>query len=341
MNERLLLAAGFLLALPAACPADEVPLVGRPADLPFSGASAPFVVAPGPEYRVPFAVSASARPTRLEALTPLTLTVTVVALGRVLHPPQRIDLSEAPGFKEAFHIEDVADGQKQQPGPGRWRWVYRLKPRGPETRSVPGVPFVFYNPDLRPVEKAFQVVFTDPIPLAVLEPEPIVVTDLPPPLLSAAGAPEVLRRPAAWQTPAPAALAAVALVPPLACLCWYRLWRRRHPDAAQRARVRRSTAARRALRTLEGAGAGPGGGDRVAGAVAAYLRDRFGRGPAEWTPAEAMQVLLEQGFPLELVEQAAELFRACAAARFPPDPVEQGDLAVRARAFVLAVEEST
>src|SRR2546421_476716 len=54
---------------------DDIPLVGRPANLPFSGASGRFEV------------SARAAPDTLRAGEPLTLTVTVTADGPVHVPP--------------------------------------------------------------------------------------------------------------------------------------------------------------------------------------------------------------------------------------------------------------
>ena len=259
---------------PSARAEEEIPLVGRPADVPFSGASAPFaVVQPGPQYRVPFEVKVSASPRRLEALTPLTYTVAITAHAPVRSPPSRIDLNDVPAFKRAFFIEDVTDGLKEQIGDSEWRWVYRLKPRDGAVDEIPGLPFVFYNPDLQPSEKAFQVIYTDSIPLTVAAVEP-----LPPPLhlpdamLEVAGGPGVLAQRSPWRMPGPVVLGLLLSGPPLACVCWYRLWRRWYPDAGRQSRLRRSRAAHRALSSLKAAPAEPGQarGDCVAGAIAGY-----------------------------------------------------------------------
>jgi hypothetical protein len=347
MGRRAVLACLVLAAIlpPARADApaeDEVPLVGRPADLPFSGASAGFVVEPGPEYRVPFLVSAAASHTRLESQTPLTFTVTITAAGRVRHPPVRIDLKQAPDFKEAFYIEDLTDGQKEHIGPSSWRWVYRLKPRGPGVEEIPGLPFVFYNPDLRPAERAFQVIWTDPIPLTVGAPEPVEVDqDLPDSILEVATGPGVLAERIPWQLPGPVVLTALLSGPPLVCFAWYWLWRRMYPDAARRAHLRRSQAAARALRALSmiAPRTGADRGDQVAAAVAGYLRERFDLIPAEPTPGEATERLLAHGMPADLAEEAGQVLGNCAAYRFPPAPIEEADLVEQAKAFILTLEE--
>src|SRR5262245_23293525 len=106
----------------------EVPVVGRPADLPFSEASGWFTA------------SASAHPTELEAQTPLTLTLSVRATGRTRRPPQRIDLRDLPAVKDAFYIEDVTDGRKEQSSTSAWEFVYRLTPKNVRVDQIPSLP---------------------------------------------------------------------------------------------------------------------------------------------------------------------------------------------------------
>jgi hypothetical protein len=325
-------------------PDDYVPLVGRPADLPFSGASAPFAVGPGPEYRVPFRLTVEASPTRLEAQTPLTFTVTVTALGRVYYPPSRIDLREVPAFERGFFIEDVTDGKKEQISSTTWRWVYQLKPRQAWVDQIPGLPFVFYNPDLRPPEKAFQVIWTDTVPVTVEPAEPLSAPlDLPDSMKVLAVGPGVLAERHAWRLPSPVLLVVLIACPPLVCAVWYRSWRSRYPDAARQAQIRRSWAAQRALKELAAAPAGIGRdrGDHVAAAIADYLRERFDRAPVEPTPAETRELLTAQRCPMELADRAETLLRACAAERFPPDPSGEAELVEEARSFILAVEDLT
>src|SRR5205085_1926988 len=48
-----------------------------------------------------------------------------------------------------------------------------LKPQRAGIDEVPRLPFVFYNPDLKPSERAFQVIWTDAVPITVLAPDPI------------------------------------------------------------------------------------------------------------------------------------------------------------------------
>src|SRR4051812_48365231 len=121
---------------------DDIPVVGRPADLPFSEACGQFRVA------------ASTGPTALEAETPLTFTVRVQAAGPVRRPPRRIDLRRVSAFAERFYIEDPATATRH-PEPTTWEFLYTLKPRDVAVTEVPSLPFVFYNPAIRPADKAF------------------------------------------------------------------------------------------------------------------------------------------------------------------------------------------
>jgi hypothetical protein len=207
---------------------------------------------------------------------------------------------------------------------------------------VPGFPFVFYNPDLRPPEKAFQVVYTDPIRLTVQPAEPLAFpSGLPDSMLELAEGPGVLRHRSGWRLPGRWTLGLLLALPPLGCLAWYALWLWLYPGTVQQAQARRSKAARRALHALARVPAEPKQerGDRVAAAVADYIRERFDRAPAEPTPAEVKELLLASGCVPDLAEAAGAVLHACAAARFPAVPSEEVDLVEQARTFVLAVED--
>jgi hypothetical protein len=329
----VVLALGPAVALGAG-PDDEdddngIPAVGRPEGLPFSGASGRF------------RVRARAEPTDLEAQTPLTFTLTVETTGPVKQPPQRIDLNQVPAFAGAFFIED---GVQREPGSGIWEFDYRLKPRRAAVKEVPGLPFVYYDPDLRPAARAFQVLYTDPIQLRVRPRSAVAV-----PLQAPAGAQrlepavDVLARAARWPTLGPAALAAIILLPPLGCLVWYWYWRRLNPDDARLAHRRRSRAARRALQHLAGLGRTPP--ERravlVPAAVTGYLHERLDLAAAEPTPAEAREHLVRRGCPEALAAQAADFYQAADKARFVPGTADGSDLPALAEQFILAVEAAT
>ena len=260
-----------LLLLPSGLRADtEIPTVGRPADLPFSDASGDF------------RVRAGAAPTTLEAETPFTLTLTVEAVAPARRPPRRIDLRELPAFKERFDFLESGKDDDRRPNPQTWEFVYRLQPKRGDVKAVPGVPFVFFNPDIQYPRKGFQVAYTDAIPLTVAPHEAYVVAVPGPPVLFtlAVGDP-ILQRWAVW-TPPGLLTVLFLLAPPLLCGGWFFSWRRLYPDAARVARQRRSLAARRALAALRGAKRLPPvqQAARSAAVVADYLRPvrRAGRG---------------------------------------------------------------
>jgi hypothetical protein len=319
----------------------EIPLLGRPADLPFSGASAGFAVA-GPEHRAPFVVTASVSPADVEELDPLTFAVTVRAAGKVYHPPQRIDLRQLPAFARRFHIEDITDGKEAQTESSCWRWAYRLRPRAAGIDEVPGLPFVFYNPDLLPAEKGFQVIWTDPIALRVRSAErlalPVPVIDEA--LIVTSGSRVLLAR-HPWAGPGAGLLTITLAGPPVACFVWYLAWRRRNPDAARLLHERRSWAARRALRRLDAARRQQGRAcaDAVVGAVGEYLHARFDFPVAEPTPEEVAAWVAARGVDCKQAEQGRRLLEACAAERFQPTPGAAADLPGQAHDWIIALEE--
>ncbi|HEY7424978.1 MAG TPA: hypothetical protein VH682_12175, partial [Gemmataceae bacterium] len=147
----LVCAAGLRAADEAADP-NDIPVVGRPSDLPFSEASGWFEV------------QTHAEPTTVEAETPLTFTMSVRAVRPTRQPPQRLDLRQLPAFNERFYIEDPSE-EPNRPDEKTWEFVYRLKPRRDSVTEVPGLPFVYFNPYLLTASKGFQVLYTDPIPL--------------------------------------------------------------------------------------------------------------------------------------------------------------------------------
>jgi hypothetical protein len=313
--------------------AREVPLVGRP-DFPFSEASGRF------------RVKARAEPTTLAVEKPLTLTLTVTA-GPVYSPPRRIDLRELPTVAEAFYVEDPDDGEARQTDPQTWEFVYRLKPRTTDVREIPGLPFAYYNPDIPFPARRFQVDYTDPIPLTVLNAEAVrVPIEAHASAYELAAGPAVLAHESPWEPPGVPALVLLALVPPLACAAWYVAWKRLYPDAARLARRRRSRAASQALQALRRARPGRLTPEQraalAARTVADYLHQRFDLAPAEPTPDETADHLKSAGCSSGLIERAAGFFRACDAARFLPDEaLATADLPDEAVRLILAVEEES
>src|SRR5262249_25401004 len=202
--------------------ADVIPLVGRPTEWPFSDASGTFRVRP------------EAVPTALQAQDPLTFTVRIRAVGRVHHPPQRIDLRQVLSFERSFYVEDPEDGGTRHPDEKTWEFVYQLKPRAAGVAAVPSFPFVFYNPELPVPARRFQTLFTDPIPIQV-RPRTALQTPLAAPeaTFHLVTGDALLKRQIAWTLPSPFVLAILVLVPPLTCAAWYFVWRRLYPDAAR------------------------------------------------------------------------------------------------------------
>lgn len=330
----VLLAFGFAARAAAddATEADDIPVVGRPSDLPFSDASGWFEV------------RTRAEPTTVEAETPLTFTVSVRALRDTRRPPQRLDLRQLPAFAEQFHIED-ANEEPDRPDVRTWEFVYRLKPRRIDVSAIPSLPFVYFNPYLLTASKAFQVIYTDAIPLHVLPHESVQVPVRgPESAFELDMGPEMFERRTSWKPPGIAAIVALLLTPALLCAAWYVWWRRMYPDAAKQAAQRRSRAARKALRLLNSARRldAEACAERATALVADYLQQRLDLTVAEPTPPEVAALFELRHCSLALAEQAVRFFEACDRARFlPATATEHRDLPDSAIQFILAVEAET
>ncbi len=306
---------------------DDVPVVGRPVDLPFSGASGWFTV------------QTRAEPTTLEAETPLTFTVSVRAVRPPKHPPQRLDLRQLADFAEQFYIEDSSE-EVDRPDDRTWEFAYRLKPRRSDVREIPSLPFVYFNPYLLTANKGFQVLYTDPIPLHVLPHETVQVpVQAPESAFVLATGPGVLERQTPWMPPSIGVCLALLLAAPLGCVSWYLCWRRLYPDAARLASQRRSRAARHALQALHAAQRldAQARTTRTAAIVADYLQQRLDLSIAEPTPREVAALFAQHGCSAALTEQAVRFFEACDRSRFMPaaEPFDLRDAAIQ---LILAVE---
>jgi hypothetical protein len=311
--------------------ADDIPVVGRPSDLPFSEASGRFEV------------STRATPTTVEEESPLTFTITVRATRDTRRPPQRLDLRQLPVFEEQFHVEDVNE-EANRPDDRTWEFVYRLKPRRLDVSEIPGLPFVYFDPYLLTASKGFQVVYTDAIPLRVLPRESVQVpVSAPDSAFVLDTSSDLLDRQTVWTPPGLAMSLVLLLTPPIVCAGWYLCWRRMYPDVARLARQRRSRAAREALRLLEAARRldAESCADRAAALVADYLRERLELAIAEPTPREIALLFEQRNGSPGLTEQAVRFFEACDGVRFRPATLEASDLPELATKFILAVEEET
>lgn len=333
----LMLKALFLLFLPSWTPS-QTPTDAEP---PVANRVEPFSGAVGRK----FAVSMTAAPTELHTGDVLTLTVRVSAEGPWHKPPARLDLrhhEKYARFARSFHIENT---EVRQVSLDAWEFVYRLRPLHDEVSAVPRLPFVYYRPG-----QGYQTISAPAVPLRVrpraavsvgevqgaVEPAPV-----PDHLLELVEGPSVLRQVVAAPLPGPPLLALVLLVPPLACACWYVGWRWLYPEAAQRARQRRSRAARIALHSLRRVTtASPERlAERTAPIVAEYLRQRFDLPAAEPTPAEVADHLNRAGVEAATVAAAADYFRACDAVRFAAHvPARPKDWAAQAEALILKLE---
>jgi hypothetical protein len=226
-----------------------------------------------------------------------------------------------------------------------------LKPRRTEVRALPSLPFVYFNPYLLTASKGFQVLYTDPIPLQVLPHEKVQLPiQAPEQVFVLAMGPGVLDRQTPWTPPQLGAILGLLLMPPVACVAWYLVWRRIYPDTARMASQQRSGAARRALQAIHALRRldAQTRAARTTAIVAGYLQQRLDLTIAEPTPHEVALLLSQHDYSPALTERAAQFFDTCDRARFLPaddvtsgsdlSPVELHDSAIQ---LILAVEEET
>ena len=316
-----------------------------------------------------FRVSTTAEPTSLEVEEPFTLTVRITSPERSQRPPHRIDLADLSTFADRFYLLDGNDASPESLPAAvliglaaaplgnapllaaaalapetEWVFVYRLKPKSAEITEVPVFTFAYYDPlsAVETPEKRWHVPYTEAIPLTVRNRAVVAVPVRAPDWAFVLADGDVLARDGPWSPPGVLTLTLLLAAPPLLGLCWYLAWRRLYPDAALRARLNRSRAARRALELLVRARQVPPQlqADVVAAIVAGYLRERLDFPAAEPTPTEVRGYLARLTASDALAKQADAFFQASDAARFQPATLG-ADLADAAERLIVALEEET
>jgi hypothetical protein len=262
------------------------------------------------------------------------LAVTLV-ISRVQNPTEvvRPDLGKLPAFAERFEVAKAA------PPPAingnEVRFAYTLRPRSRTVDKVPALDFYYFNPAAAPGTSQFRLTRADSVPVRVSAPPPKPALPMSEPdhLFAVPAVPsESAFEPCLW------AWGAAALFGPLAAFAWFLAWRRVFPDAARRARLRRTRAARRAIDGVRRAARTADPPAAIAAAVLSYLRDRFPLPESAVTPSELEAALRAAEVPEARAREAADVFRACDRARFAP-PNDSGlSLAADAEAAVVRLE---
>jgi hypothetical protein len=275
-------------------------------------------------------------------------TLRVTADQKPLARPGRPRLDTDAEIARRFFVE-TPDPAETEIDANTWEFYYFLKPRAREVKEVPEVPFWFFDPAAGQDPSGYQKRFTDALPLKVT-PAPAESQELkttpaqvPEAILHIETGERLLRQDLLWELPGPVLLALFLLVPPLACGIWYIVWQRLYPDAARRARQRRSRAARQALHDLRGArGLAREQASRLADVVTLYLRYRLDLPASVPTPLEVTAHLEKVGLSEGLCYQAFTFYETCDVLRFAPAPApDPANVAEMAEALILAVESET
>ena len=296
-----------------------------------------------------FRIQAGARPLKTAVGEPIRYTVRITGDPGVpmLAPPTRPPLEKQTEFTNRFHVEAPEPDSKKDGNV--WEFYYLLRPKNVSVTAIPELSFSFFNPRFGNDPRGYQEPSVDPVPIVVTPAEvkppqvdtPNETRSYPATIQRVAGTEEVLRREHPWTPPAVGVLAVMGLAPPLGALAWLLVWRRLYPDAARRAALRRSRAAKEALKALRGVHE-PQQAERVAGIFTVYLAHRFGLPSAAPTPMEAEMHLRGAGLTDELLERTSALLQTCDALRFSARPPSvSGSLTDTAHELVIALEEWT
>lgn len=335
---------GFFILFMSICQADspqvpavKPPLIGQPEN--FSGA-----------VLTSCKVVAQAQPTDLHAEEPLIFSLRITCTGQGEVPPRRPNLRLLPKFQGRFGIQDLPDRDIARVLESGQEWVfhYQLKPRGVEVTEIPALRFDYYKPGSNPPAKGYRTTYSESIPLTVKPRLKAVAVDAqgepiraPSRFYRLVEGPGVLRHDEVFHLPPLPILGLFLTIPPAFCLVWYFVWRRRYPDAARRARLRRSRAAQRALAVLRAVKQA----DRdeqaktALKALSAYLWRRFDVHADNLKYTETAQRLERAGISADLAGQLTKFFHACDAARFAADfPPGKMELAIDAETLILAME---
>jgi hypothetical protein len=281
------------------------PAVGQPAD--FSGVVGTF------------RIETKATPLAVAVEEPIDLTVEIAGQALDGHEPKQARLKLFPqGFDEEFFVEPVSE----QAGEGRWRLVYRLRPKTTEATHIPGLKLTYYSPR----QKRYQSAYADAIAIEVrpraeanVKVDGLKIVRAPPSFFDWAQMPEEATAgpfEASWLWLGP-----ILVAPPLLALIGVWLWRRTHPSSALAQARRRSRAAVAAVSALT---SNHRPAPEVVAVVTDYFRGRLDFPAAEPTPAEVERWLKRRGVRPELRRRWRRFFQECDEARYRPPGLSDG-----------------
>jgi tetratricopeptide (TPR) repeat protein len=257
-----------------------------------------------------------ATPSAVQVEEPITLVVTITSEvpGPFAHPPKRELLLLFPaGFDKDFFVEEVPEQDRFLDGQNAWEFVYRIFPRHAGIKAISALQFAYYQ---TVGERKYQAVTSTEIPIEV-KPRPGVRLDAPATIRArmhpAAAGSSLL----AGGGPSMLLIVLAFALPPVLAVAGVGFWQRFFPDAAARARLRRSRAFWQATRQLHRLGPQARAAG-VAGVLVQYLRARIDLATAEPTPLELKAALLTVGMPQELAQSVERFCHACYAERFGP-----------------------
>ena len=278
-------------------PAIDPPVAGRPED--FSNIVGNYTI------------KLQAAPREVQLEEPITLEVRITGSGPERYQPKRKSLNVLPNWSNDFHVENVPDEDRVIPTEKTWLFVYRLRPKHLDVKTIDGIKLVYYDPESRGKNKFLQD-YPEAIPITVT-PRP----DTTPPIRTRRAVPDafyeidttadVLGGSTRFSL-AGITLALFLIVPPLLCTGAALIWRRGlYPSRG--AGVHRRALAQSSL-------------DQMPHStipwmlVVQYLHDCHDFRVLDATPSDVAAFLHRRGFAKSVCERAREFFVACDAVRF-------------------------
>lgn len=259
-------------------------------------------------------IQVSAEPTDVRVEEPITLRVRIIGSGPEKYEPDRKHLDLFPNWDNDFYVQEMRDEHRMERDKMTWLFVYRLKPKNVNVKTISGITLVYYNPSIVG-KKKFVTVPADPIDITVkskpADPGPVVTPSaVPDSFYSRASSAEVLAPPLEPTGLGAGLLGVVLLGVPCVCLVGALILRRIYPAEPALLDRRRSRAAQQALAKIRG------GSDSPWSVMCGYLRARFDYAAQDATPREAAKFLKRRGFALERCAQAEAFLQACDAVQF-------------------------
>ncbi|GIW82737.1 MAG: hypothetical protein KatS3mg105_4544 [Gemmatales bacterium] len=287
--------------------------------------------------------------TKVRVGEPLRLLVVLTTDDPDARGVRRPNLRNDAWFTKRFYIEDIPDRDRvvKTVKGTLWEFHYRLKPLDVTVDKVPIFRFAYYKPGSVPPELGYRWAFADAISLKVLPRRRAKLVDAsgkpiqpPPQFYEVPSSEAILRRVQPDKFPPFGLLIVGATAPLLLTGVFVLFWRQRHPDELKRRRLRRSQAARLALKKLSRKiPADPSEAARQSSeALLFYLAQRADYSLKTPAPDEIQRLCTSIGVSTPVAQRLSVFLTRCDEVRFAGAAIPAGNLRSEGEQLINALE---